>query len=386
MARVDIRPEILTWAIDRVGDIRRTYLYERFDKLESWISGEVKPTLKQLEAFAKSAYVPVGYLFLSEPPRETLPIPDFRTLPESRASRPSPDLLDTIYAMQRRQWWMRDMLVEEDADPLEFVGSARLTDDPGAVGREMRRLIGFEDGWAGRVSTWQQAVTELRHAIEQLGIMAVINGVVGNNTHRKLEVEEFRGFALCDEYAPLIFVNGSDSKSAQMFTLAHELAHVWTGEAGVSGFETLLPRGTEVETFCDKAAAEFLVPEREMRTLWNQARRTAEPFRTVARRFKVSPIVAARRALDLRLVDREDFFTFYQSYVESERPSSTTGESSGDFYNNQNTRVGELFAVHVIRAAKEGRIGFKEAYDLTGLRGGSFQEYAVRLGFRGPSW
>jgi Zn-dependent peptidase ImmA (M78 family) len=244
----------------------------------------------------------------------------------------------------------------------------------------MRRIIGFGDGWAAEVRTWQEAVSRLRQAIEELGVMAVINGVVGNNTHRKLDVEEFRGFALCDAHAPLIFVNGADAKSAQMFTLAHELAHVWLGSEGVSGFEDLFPGGSETEDFCDKAAAEFLVPERELKAVWNEAKRAARPFEDLARRFKVSPIVTGRRAMDLRLVDREAFFTFYRAYVAEERRRSK-GPGGGDFYNNQNTRVGALFATHVIRAAIEGRVGFKEAYDLTGLRGGAFQEYAERLGF-----
>ena len=116
-----------------------------------------------------------------------------------------------------------------------------LTMSRDAVGREMRRAIGLHDGWADGVRTWQDAVSELRRAIEDLGVMAIINGVVGNNTHRTLNVEEFRGFALTDPYAPLIFVNGADAKSAQMFTLAHELAHIWLGTEGLSGFDTLLP-------------------------------------------------------------------------------------------------------------------------------------------------
>lgn len=95
--------------------------------------------------------------------------------------------------------------------------------------------------------------------------------------------------------------------------------------------------------------------------------------------FKVSPVVASRRALDLNLVDRSTFFDFDERYVGREGGGGRTS-TGGDFYNNQNTRVGELFATRVLRAATEGRIGFKEAYDLTGLRGGTFQEYARRLG------
>jgi Zn-dependent peptidase ImmA (M78 family) len=379
MSRVAVKPDLVQWARERSG-LLPDALASRFPKLPAWERGEAQPTLKQLEAFAKATHVPIGYLFLPEPPEERLPIPDFRTVPDVDLRRPSPDLLDTIYAMQHRQAWLRETLLDGEADPLEFVGSGRLRDAPEAVGREMRRIIGFGDGWAGEVRTWQEAVSRLRQAIEELGVIAVVNGVVGNNTHRKLDVQEFRGFALCDTHAPLIFVNGADAKSAQMFTLAHELAHVWLGHEGVSGFDDLFPGGSEVEEFCDKAAAEFLVPERELKSCWRDAKRAERPFEDLARRFKVSPIVAGRRAMDLRLVDREAFFTFYRVYT-AEELRRTKGPGGGDFYNNQNTRVGVLFATHVIRAAIEGRVGFKEAYDLTGLRGGAFQEYAQRLGF-----
>jgi len=211
--------------------------------------------------------------------------------------------------------------------------------------------------------------------------MAVVNGVVGNNTHRKLDVEEFRGFALTDRYAPLIFVNGADAKSAQMFTLAHELAHVWLGPEGegISGFEGIFPGNSRTETFCDQAAAEFLVPARELKERWRDVKGTPDPFERVARYFRVSTIVAGRRAMDLRLVNRETFFNFYNLYTKRER-QRTKAPGGGDFYNNQNTRVGEVFATSVIRAAMGGRLSFKEAYDLTGLRGGAFQEYARRLG------
>jgi len=209
--------------------------------------------------------------------------------------------------------------------------------------------------------------------------MAVINGIVGNNTHRKLDVEEFRGFALSDEYAPLIFVNGADAKSAQMFTLIHELAHIWLGESALSDVGLISRSSQNIESWCDNAAAEFLVPAREMKAYWRDARHGASPFETVARHFKVSPIVAGRRAADLRLVDRETFFGFYEEYIAREY-KVRSGTSGGDFYNNQNTRVGEMFAIRAMRAAKGGRLSFREAYDLTGLHGGSFQEYALRLG------
>jgi len=146
-----------------------------------------------------------------------------------------------------------------------------------------------------------------------------------------------------------------------------------------SGFEGLFPGGTDVESWCDRAAAELFVPARELEARWPEVRRAQSPLDLLARAFKVSPVVAARRALDLKLVDRATRFDFYNDQVRRERKTVATS-SGGDFYNNQNTRLGELFTTHVLAAAMEGRIGFKEAYDLTGLRGGAFQEYARRLG------
>jgi Zn-dependent peptidase ImmA (M78 family) len=376
--RVDVNPALLQWACERAG-VGVDALTGSFARLPDWLVGEAKPTFKQLEDFAKATHTPFGYFFLPQPPEERLPIPDFRTVSDAPLERPSANLLDTIYAMQRRQALLRELLVEGEAEALAFVGSARLEDQPEAIASEMRRLVGLEDGWAASVRSWQDGVLALRRAIEELGVMAIINGVVGNNTHRVLHVEEFRGFALSDPYAPLIFVNGADAKAGQMFTLAHELAHLWLGEAGVSGFEGLFPRGTKVETWCNQAAAEFLVPERALRDRWNEVRRSGSPFETLAGKFKASPIVVARRALDLRLIGRDAFFAFYEDYTKRELQKGPRG-SGGDFYKNQNTRVGALFARQVVRAALEGRIGFKEAYDVTGLNGGAFQEYASRLG------
>ncbi len=375
MTRVAVNRELLRWSRDRAG-VAQEDLAVKFKKLPEWESGETQPTLKQLEAFARAVHVPFGYLFLPEPPDERLPIADFRTVTDTANAKASPNLIDTLYAMQRRQAWLREYLVENAAEPLAFTASARLADNPDSVGREMRRTLDLEAGWAVGVRTWQEAVNELRHMIERLGVIAVINGVVGNNTHRRLSVSEFRGFALTDHYAPLIFVNGADTKSAQMFTLAHELAHIWLGETGLSGFEKLLPGGTDVEDWCNRAAAEFLVPSQELKKRWMKVRREPHPFETIGQAFKVSPVVAARRAMDLNLIERSAFFDFYEHYIKREHKDSSTPSGGGDFYNNQNVRVGKLFAMYVIRAEMECQIGFREAYELTGLRGGSFQSYA----------
>jgi Zn-dependent peptidase ImmA (M78 family) len=185
---------------------------------------------------------------------------------------------------------------------------------------------------------------------------------------------------LSDEYAPLIFINGSDFKAAQMFTVAHELAYLWLGRGGVVSFEDMQPANNEVELFCNGVAAEFLVPGAELRAVWRDAEEADEPCQFLARHFKVSPIVAAKRALNLQLMSRQEFFDFYREYQEDEGHQRRTN-GGGNFYATQETRIGERFASAVIRAVKEGRLLYRDAYRLTGLHGKTFDRYADYLGF-----
>jgi len=379
MSKVAVKSDLISWARERSG-LTINALVKRFPKFRDWERGEAL-TLRQLEALAKTTSTPLGYFFLPEPPEEKLPIPDFRTLPGAQVRRASPNLLETVQTMQQRQGWMRDFLIEQGQERLEFVGSVTLQDDPDQVASKIRAVLSLPNDWARRESTWTEALRLLREAAEEAGILVVINGIVGNNTRRKLDVNEFRGFVLADEYAPLIFINGADARAAQMFTLAHELVHLWIGRGGIFNFEEMQPANDEVELFCNRAAAEFLVPAAELRASWAEAQEADEPFQFLARHFKVSPLVAARRALDLRLLNRQEFFEFYRKYQEDERRQKRKS-SGGDFYATQGTRVGERFANAVIRAVKEGRLLYRDAYRLTGLHGKTFDRYAESLGFR----
>ena len=380
--KINVKPELLTWARERASlaeDTLAQRLAVTTDQLAEWEStGQL--TFKQLESLAKATYTPFGYLFLSEPPAEQLPIPDFRTVNDSGVARPSPNLLDTIYAMQRRQDWMRQTLESNGAQQLGFVGSTSRNESPYAVAALIRATLNLDAGWADQLRTWADALRTLRDAVESSGVLVVVNGVVGNNTYRKLDVQELRGFVLIDQYAPLIFVNGSDAKAAQMFTLAHELAHVWTGQAGVFSLESLQPTNHANEAFCNNVAAEFLIPATDMAESWTEATTVDEPYQFLARRYKVSPLVAARRALDLNLITRPEFLAFYEAYAEDERRRKPKG-GGGDFFATQGVRIGKRFGEAVVRAVKEGRLMYGEAYHLTGLRGTTFDKYAEKIGY-----
>lgn len=378
--RVQVLPELIRWARERSGwsveDLAKT-----FPTFPKWEAGEAQPTMKQLEKLATRTFTPLGYFFLNSPPEEPLPIPDFRTTTNRRVSRPSPHLLDTIHAVQLRQEWMRGFLIEQGEGPLDFIGTCTVRDSPRDVALRMRNRLGFEPRWTRKLDTWEEALRLLVRTIEDIGVLVMINGVVENNPHRPLNVEEFRGFVLCDTYAPVIFVNGADAKAAQMFTLVHELAHLWLGQGGVTGLEELLPAENEIETFCNHVAAEFLVPADEMNPAWDEVRGGRDPFGRLARFFKVSPVVVARRALDLELISRSDYFEFYKGYKEAAAERRARAPGGGNFYLTLGYRLGHRFPAAVYSAAKEGRLQYRDAYQLTGVSGSTYDRFGKELGF-----
>jgi Zn-dependent peptidase ImmA (M78 family) len=378
MPTVAVSPEVLEWAQIRSG-IEASKLLKVFPKLRAWGRTE-EPSLAQLEKLARKTHTPLGYFFLKQPPKESLPVADFRTVNDRPIGRLSADLMATVYSMQLRQDWTRGMLVADRADPLPFAGRASMRARPESLAASIRATLGLSEGWASRRGSIGEALREFRDRAEDAGVFVVINGVVANNTRRPLDPEEFRGFVLPDPHAPFVFVNGADFKGAQMFTLAHELAHVWLGKGAVFNLERLQPADDPTERFCNEVAAELLVPRAELQALWSSAGGAAQAFEAIAPRFKVSPIVVARRALDLLLVPRRAYFDFYDEYVRRERKKAKS--TGGNFFANQDYRVGRRFTLAVMTAAEEGRLPFRDAYRLTDLHGATLDKYVARLGAR----
>lgn len=378
MPTVAVKPELIQWAINRSG-LSTDELLVKFPKLSEWVRGERQPTFRQLESFARTTMTPFGAMFLDAPPEERLPVPDFRTRDNVPLQRFSPELLDTIQTMQRRQAWLREWLTDEGNEPLDFVGAASVTDNFKSLAQRIRQRLDLDAEWANGLATWEEALQTLRKSIERTGIVVFSNGVAGLNNHRPLDPDEFRGFVLCDPIAPVVFVNDADTKSARIFTLAHEVVHVWLRQDGVFNLENLMPGQNKIERFCNQVAAEFLVPAYKLEERWDEAKEAARPFDKLAKSFKVSPVVVARRALDLRLITQHAFFKFYEQdraewlrRKEAERKSS----SGGNFYATQSVRLGRPFSAAVVRAVREGRILYEEAFLLTDMKGETFHKYA----------
>jgi Zn-dependent peptidase ImmA (M78 family) len=368
-SEANINVNILTWAVARAGYDLHEFT-GKVPHILDWIKGDKKPTVKQLEDFSRKVYLPFGYLFLAEPPKEKLPIPFFRTN-NTQATQVSINIYDSILFMQLRQEWLREYLKNSEFEKLSFVGKYRNSNDIQEVVSDIRRTLGLTENWASQSKTWQDALDHLIQQIEDIGIVAVFNGVVENNTHRPISVVECRGFVLVDEMAPFMFVNNSDSKAAQMFTIIHELAHIWTGHSAGFDFRKLEPANDTNELFCDKVAAEFLVPERVFNEFWN----INPTIKIAARYFKVSEIVIARRALDIGKITKQAFYEFWDEYTHREFTKKENQSTGGDFYATTRKRLGLAFAAHINNAVKSGELLYRDAYKLTSLKGDTFQTF-----------
>jgi Zn-dependent peptidase ImmA (M78 family) len=380
MNRIPVNRELLTWARERAG-MDALALAARFPKLDEWEDGTLLPTMRQLEEFARTVHVPIGYLFLPAPPQEALPIPDFRTMADRTVTRPSPNLLDTIYLCQQRQDWFRDYARVHAQAPLSFVASVRLRDSPERVADAMRQVLALPVVDRQRMPTWTDALRQLVAKAEDAGVLVMASSILGSNSHRKLDVEEFRGFALADDLAPLVFINAADSKAAQMFTLAHELAHLWLGESGVSDpVAGQLPE-QGVERWCNAVAAEFLVPLTVLQREHQADVPIAEEIQRLARIFKVSTLVVLRRLFDAHFIDHNTLWQSYREEVARIRALDRGGTGGGDFYRTLGARTGRRFARAVLSSTLEGQTLFQDAFRMLGVRKtATFYEAARELG------
>ena len=368
VVRVEVKPALLAWARERAR-LDHEHLLTKFPKLSEWEIGESQPTIKQLEKYAEATHTSLGFLLLQRPPTEGVPIPDFRTIGDHAMTRPSADLLDTVYSCQQRQEWYRDFARSTREDRIPFVGSLRPDADIVSAAATIRDALDFDLDHRRTISTWAAALDHLRDKAESIGVLVMINGVVGSNTHRKLDPEEFRGFALADDLAPVVFVNGADTKAAQIFTLAHELAHVWLGESALSDADLGSRPDNPVERWCNQVAAELLVPLASLRDELGDTTDLTRELERLARLFKVSTLVVLRRVFDAGRLS----WTAYRSAYLAERDrvlglAAAGGGSGGNFYNTTPVRVSKRFARALIVSTWEGQTLYRDAARLLGFK------------------
>ncbi len=375
--RVPVAPALLRWARERSG-ISSGELMARFEKLSEWECGRVQPTLEELEAFARAAHVPVGYLFLTEPPHEPVPIPDFRTDSGKEAMRFSPDLLDIVYACQERQTWYEEYVCASGRSTPDFVGSVAVDTAPEVVADDMRRTLEFDVSARRGCDSWTDALRRLIRNTEKAGVLVMVDSVVGSDSRRRLDPGDFVGFALSDPLVPLVFVNGRAAEAIRAFTLAHQLARVWLGTSALSNYAVAPKPGyRREEVWCDAVAAEFLVPAAALRSELVRDEPLVDALSRLARVFKVSAPVVLRRLLDVGWIDRRRFDVEWSRKGEWMR-SLALRSDEGDRHGAPTSTPSRRFARAITASVLEGRTLYRDAFRMLGIEKTSTFDQLVR--------
>lgn len=382
---VNIQPEILTWVLNQTQE---DVLGDKWvDNIRQWIAGTKIPTFRQIEAVSKKSKIPLGYFFLLKPPKEQFELMEYRTVESKELHNPSRNLIDTIQEMERVQDWMRNYRKDLGYDILSFVGKGKNCCDKEEIAMKMRNYLGLQDCWYEKCSTMRDAFQFIRYRLEESGILVMMNGVVGKNPHRRLDINEFRAFAMTDDWAPLIFINASDSQGAKIFSLLHEAVHIWMGEDDLYNDRKHSLEGLrKIEIICNAVAGELLVPQRKFIEKWQEWHHVEDvPCRVteLSKHFHCSETVIARKALDNGKIDNRMYCQIVQKTIQIyEEQKKREKSAGGNYYNTMGSRLDGCFVRAIYESVKMGRISYTEAYRLTNTSRKTFLEVVKRLGVR----
>lgn len=364
--RVKVSPELLTWAVERVGQNVEEYALQN-ENFKEWLAEKKQPTFNQIRDFANQFYLPLGYMFLEKPPKEPPSIVFFRKKIDAKQNI---NVNDTIDILKYRQEWLSEYLKVNEFQKLDFVGKFKNYSFNNIMNicKYTRQILGLKDNWAFEFSNVREALNKLVSILEDIGIIVIFNGVVENNSHRKIEVEACRGFALVNDYAPFIFINAKDSEVAQIFTLVHEFAHILIGyTAGISNIDITDKEISKEERLCNKIASNFLLPESLFLDMWNKNNN----IDILSKRFKVSRFVIGIRAVELNLMSFEEYKNKKRLWTKEDY-NDTKKNSGGNYYAMAIRRTSRTFLIHLYNALNSGQILHLDAYKLAGMKGESF--------------
>jgi Zn-dependent peptidase ImmA (M78 family)/transcriptional regulator with XRE-family HTH domain len=382
-----ITPQVVKWARERAEmSVEQLAGALKVDSrtLAAWEGGQQPPPFGGAEKLADKLHIPFGYLFLSKPPNDDFPLPDLRTVGNVAVSKPSLNFIEVVNDALLKQQWYSEYLQESGARKVSFVGSCHVTDGVQEVVASMSKALGIDEQARANSRSWQDFLSYIVRRAEQLGILVMQRGVVGNNTKRRLDVDEFRGFAIADKFAPLVFINARDAKAAKNFTVVHELCHLWVGESGISNPNLRNRTADEtnaVEKFCNKVAAEVLAPRTELLRHWRMGVGNDENIANLARYFRVSRYVVARQASEANRITYVQYVDYLDRHPWFLKAAATDSEDGGgDFYNTFGARNGKRFISGVLSALGQNRITFRNASALLGVKIATLKKVAERFG------
>lgn len=368
--RVKISPETLLWATERSG-LNMDSLNDIYPKAIDWIKEESEPTVKQLESFAKKIHVPFGFLFLTEVPNEELPVTFYRSNGKV-IDNPPLVIKDLVNQIKGKQEWLKDFLLENNYDRLKFIGALKNFKNFNSTDAAdiIRTNLGLSKTWheetnkSGVFRYWIDKIEKNR-------IFVISTGFVGNNK-RSIDVETCKGFTLVDDICPFIYINTNNVGGGRIFTLLHELVHIFVGNSIGIGYNPIHPSSEPLEKFCDEVAAEILVPTAFFEVSWKSNRNPfLDKITSLSSQYHVSKLVIARKALDSNFIQKSDFWEFYNYYTNIPYKKS----SGGDFWNSKPYEVSRKFYSFVNAALRQGKILPSNAYKLTNMKANTYENF-----------
>lgn len=372
-----INPENISWARRRAQldiPVLAKKLNISEDKLLAWEAGEKKVTFKQAQKIADKLLIPFGYLFLQHLHKKELPIPDLRTIDNQSINEPSAELLKIIQIVQEQQDWYKNYLLTQGVEENILFKKFSVDDEVNEIVTDMRAVLSVPV--RQRKGSWEDFFRLLVKKIESIGVMVVRQGNLGHHS-KSLSVDEFRGFAIFDSIAPVIFINQADVPKARLFTLIHELAHIWIGKSGVSDIS--IQTNEKIEVLCNAVAAEFLAPSTEFLELWREYDNWEDNLTELQSYFHVSDWVLVRRALTLGLIVNHEYSRYVTKLKKDylNRPKQDGGPS---YYSTKKSQLSENFAQAIVSEALSGRVLLRDAGHILGMKPNNISVFAKELG------
>lgn len=360
-SRIKVSKEMYLWAIEE-SQKETEEIKRKFSKIEDWISQSDSPTFRQLESLANFLKVPLGYMFLDKPPETNIIESEFRTI-GNKAPQISKNLKDTLYNMGRKKDWLSEYRKEKGWEKLIPEKYNNLDNkDSSTISQLAKEYLDLNEYWYKDFNNTRHAFNYLREKLENKGIIVMQNGIVGTNTHRNLDVKEFRGFLLYDDFAPLIFINSKDSLNGKIFTLIHEYIHFLLEEDDIFIDEDL-EYETEDEKNINKITAEFLMPTSHINEIWDDCKDKMQQIEELSKLFHVSKIAVAIKVKDMGKIEQNLVYRI-KEIMELDLKNNNSNSSGGNFYNNSKSRYSDNFAKSVVQGAESGDISYTYAFEL----------------------
>ena len=383
---VAVSNEILNWIM---AHVQLEVLPQQIaDNLDQWCRGVKTPTFHQIEKASQATGIPLGYFFLKTPPAEDSLLAQYRTIDSVELNRPSRNLTDVMHHMDLVQEWTREHLISEGASAVTFVGACAKRPTVESIANAMRTALRLAPDWFKQSKSAEASFQTIRTTISDAGVFVMMSGIVENNTHRALDINEFRAFAMVDDYAPLVFINANDSVNGKLFSLLHEFAHICVGESDLFNDRDSTGNAVKpVETLCNAAAAEILVPREFFVQAWkglSPELDTDQRISALAKVFRCGSTVIARKALDHGLIDHSQYQQIarlaVKRYQDARRRKKELGESGGNYYGTLASRIDRRFLGMLTGSVAEGKTLYSDAFRLTNTNRTTFAALLEHVG------